>query len=376
METESKIPGPPIGWTDIIDYEIMERQRIEEENRNSNPLRPSSAGFCGRRLAYELGEHRKVIPKIEKKPMEPHVWRLFKLGYAVERESLSALRLIKEIDVRYGQQILQFFKIKRGEGIKEEWMEGSPDGVVWSETHKGIFDVKSKKDRFSKIFKSEWEETLEDFDQFESLIKLSPTSYYADDLLEFIQELGWEDFLVDNLCQLNLYALSDFIVERGIDHAFILRYNKNSSQHLEIRFRPSKVVYEIVKEKFNRVSLSVDKNEIEKVKRDFTLGSMRCAFCPYSKVCWKEDALKEWFRTFPRKKYPARVAEDETLVALFDAYESYLKTEDKSLRLREELIKTMIEKELYFVQLPNGNMFELKHLKSPKPHFELRRTKL
>lgn len=382
---DERLLGPPCSHADLLDYEITEKIKKEEEDKRagkirSHPLRPSSAGFCARRLAYELMEYRGF--KFYDKPLlEPHVYRLFELGHGVENHVLNTFKLLKGFEQRYKQQILTFFPLARAsKDLPLEMCEGSADGVLWSSHYKGIFDVKSKKDKFSAIFKSGWDEEIEKLCGMEGVMKLSETGIYVDDLDSFIDDLN-DDWLVDNLYQLNLYALSDFMKSRGINYAFLYRYCKNDSRHFEIRFRPSQNAFDYVKEKFNEINVLVDKQEPEKVEKEFFLGSIRCAFCPFSKECWgDEDALKSFFGNLPKKKkWPENLSSlehAEEIGGLFQTFETALKWGVEKEKTERRICELLTHAKVPRIRLPNNNIYEVKYLKTPKPHYELRRTKL
>lgn len=383
-----KILGPEVGYTDLLDYEIEEKLKREKEERRTgvrkgfNPLRPSNAGKCARALANDLMEYRKLAWH-DKPLISPQLYRLFELGHAIEMQALKTFQLVKVVEQRYKQQVLTFFPLASADELKKEILEGSCDFVFWSEKHKAIGDVKSKKDKFSQAFKTAWDEELDRFSNFESLVKLSETAFYADDLVSFINELGADDYLCENLFQLNLYAHSDFMVSRGVDHCFLYRYNKNDSRHMEIRFRPSKAVFEYVKQKFNNVNLAVEKGEPQSVEQEFWLGSMHCAFCDYKEGpagCWNdENALKEFFRNSP-KKWPTDISKLPMYPQLKDAFEKYeaasALAENAGIHEGNILsVLTVGENKVNKVRLDNGHVYEVKYLKSPHPHFELRRSK-
>lgn len=378
--------GPEVGWTDLLDYEITEKlkreqaAKLEGKVKGTHPLRPSSAGYCGRRLAYDLMEFRGYA-NYNKPLLEPHVYRLFELGHAIEWQALKTFHLIPGVTQKYKQQILTFFSLERGvEGQPEEIVEGSTDFVLWNERFKGIGDVKSKKDKFSSAFKTGWDEELERIGMMESVTPLSATAFWVEDLPAFIEELG-DDFLNDNLYQLNLYANADFIKSRGIDHAFLYRYCKNDSRHMEIRFKPSVEVYKEVQEKFNAVAIAVDHKKPDIIPKDFVLGSIRCAFCPYQQACWGDEAnaSKAFYATLPKKKWPTdihRLADAEVAASLFEEFEELERMVDKKERVEKEIIKLLDAEDVPKVKLSSGHVYEVKKLKTPRPHFELRRAKL
>lgn len=376
----SDILGPKVGYTDLLDLVITESLTEKETKERAgdfqyNPLRPSAAGYCARRLTYALNEFRGHA-YYEKPLQTPPQFRLLELGSSVEFSALKNFRLLKVFQVRYKQQTLSFFDIVRGkEELKKELLEGSCDFVMWSEKHKAIGDVKSKKDAFSAAYKTRWDEDIAQFAAMASLEQLSETAFWADDLEAFIEELG-DDFLVDNLYQLNLYANSQFMKQRGVDHAFIYRYNKNDSRHLEIRFRPSEKVAKQIEDKFNAISKAVDNQDLDSIDRDFVFGSIRCAFCPYSKTCWgDEDALRAFFNSLPKKSWPTNITPEDPLDDMFKQLEGYIVVEKRAEELRMLILKEIADRKLKKVRLANGNVYETKFLKSPQPHVELRRSK-
>lgn len=383
-----EILGPEVGYTDLLDFEIEKKLIDEKEKRKNrtlkgfNPLRPSNSGKCARALAHDLMEYRGHAWH-DKPTLDPKTYRLFELGHAIETQALKTFYLLKVVEQRYKQQILTFFPIEKADekDAIRDILEGSCDFVFWSEKYKAIGDVKSKKDKFSAAYKTNWDEELARFAGFQSLVQLSETAFYADDLVALINELGPDDFLCDNLFQLNLYALSDFIVSRGIDHCFLYRYNKNDSRHMEIRFRPSKAVYEYVKKKFNSVAVAIDKQEPTAVEKEFWLGSAHCAFCDYRDKCWDENACKEYFRQSSPKKWPTdigRIPDNETLKQEFEKFEAASAQADKT-EIHEGNILSVLTSDAVKCQkikLENGHVYEVKFLKTPRKRFVLRRSKL
>lgn len=385
LSSTATILGPPIGYTDLLDFEIEEKLKREEEDRKAgkvrhHPLRPSAAGYCGRRLAYDLMEYRghAYYPKEIKKPS---VYRLLELGHSVEYSALKNFELLKEhTRLKYKQQTLSFFPLERGiKDAPKEMIEGSCDAVFISDRWKGVMDVKSQKDGWSTAYASRWDETLAKFDRMKTLTKLSESAWYADDLGAFLEELG-DDLLADNLYQLNMYACSQFLQERGISFGSILKYNKNDSRQYELRFRPSVEIYEKTRAKFNAIAVAVDEKKPEKIERESLLGSMRCAFCPYAQQCWETaDAKKAWFGTLPKKTWPKdlhKMGEDgQKLSELFATYRAQLDSAKDSEATEKSIIEILARQRIKKIRLDDGAVYEVKYLQSPRPHFELRRGK-
>lgn len=369
----SNMLGPAVGYTDLLDFEITEKLKGEARDKFF-PLRPSSAGQCGRRLAYDLMQYYGYA-KYEQEQQEPNVYRLLNLGHSVEWSALRNFELLMGFKLKYKQQVVSIDKLKPVADEEAPLIEGSMDVVLWSDKFKCVLDVKSQKDGWSVAYKSRWDETMDKYNQMKSLKRIGDAAWYADSLDALVDELG-DDFLVDNLLQLNLYATSNFAVERGIDHGVIYKYNKNTSQHYEIRFRPSFTLKQKVVDKFQAIyNAVVGHKDPTLVKRDCQLGSMRCAFCPYKEKCWDQDALKAWFKTLPRKKWATKSREVPGAEQLFLQYEALNpKLAERDL-LEEQIIALLAGQEVTKIKLDNGNVYDLKYLKSPKEHFELRRGK-
>jgi hypothetical protein len=83
-----------------------------------------------------------------------------------------------------------------------------------------------------------------------------------------------------------MYANSDFLLKRGIDHGAIIQYHKADSKLREVRFKPSRALYEKTIKKFETVLQAVDEGTPEIATRDFEEGSFKCRYCPFQKECW------------------------------------------------------------------------------------------
>jgi len=371
--SNKKVLGPPVGYTDLLDAEIVDKIAKDETNFGF-PLRPSAAGYCSRRLAYDLMQY-KGFAKYEKEKMEPTVYRLLSLGHSVEFSALKHLELLPGFKLRYKQQAVTLFPLKPVGDEAAPLIEGSVDVVLWSDNYKCLLDVKSQKDGWSVAYKSRWQETLDKYNQMPSLQRIGENAWYADSLDDFVDELG-DDFLVDNLLQLNLYVTSTFAKERGIDHAVIYKYNKNTSDHYELRFRPSDKLAKKIKDKFQHIYDKVMEQKPDEVKKDCKLGSMRCAFCPYKDLCWGDnDPLKQWFKTFPKKEWAVGEDKHPTLKPMFKKLLELDKEAEAQETIRENIIQYMLDHKIKKIKLANGYVYELKLLKTPREHFELRRSK-
>lgn len=373
-KSNNKIPGPPVGYTDLLDEQIIQSQKEEQAQFRAGtkkryfPLRPSAAGYCSRRLALDLMEYYGYSES-EEKINPPALERLFDLGHSVEYSVLRFFHRVKLFRVKYKQQALICFKLEDGTII-----EGSCDDCLINDEWKSIMDVKSTKDGFHQSFKTKWDGILAKFDGMKSIQKLSDTAYYAENIEAFMEEYG-DDFLLDNLYQLNLYALSPFMKEMGIDHAVIYKYNKNDSRHYELRFKPSQKLADKIKAKFDVINEAVKKKRPQDVPQDCKLGTMRAAFCPCRAG---EDSKAAWFKTFPPKKWPKdqNRINDLGLNLALAQYEELVEAVADQKKYEQKVIDILAEKKIQKIRLDNGNIYEVKLLKSPRPHYELRRGKL
>ena len=376
-----KILGPALGYTDLLDHFTTKKleKSLEEGATKYHPLRPSASGQCERQLTMKLIEYRGG-EKFPKSVHAPAIDRLFKLGHSVEFSALRNFQAIEGLTQRYKQQTLDFFELKRGKkSLPTELVEGSCDVVFYTKKFRGIGDVKSKKDAWSNCYKTRWEEDVEKLRSMDSTVEISPTAFFIDDLPAYLEELG-ENFSSDNFYQLNLYANSKFMKDRGIDHAFLYYYYKNTSQHYEIRFKPSDEIFNRVKDKFNRISVNADKGVIPE-QCDFTAGTMRFAFCDCHdmKPYFRGDGKKEWFATWPKKKWPSDLDRLDDTAELRQLFDNYQDLEDKmSEKDRTELniARILSKQKCNKVKLDNGDVYDLKYLKSPRPHYALRKGKL
>lgn len=374
----SIIPGPEVGYVDLLDHYTDEKIKESADKQSYFPLRPSSAGKCTKELTYELMEFEGKA-KYEKNIREANEQRLLDLGHSIEYHIIQQFYNVPLFKLLYKQQVVKAFTLKRGE--KPLLIEGSMDAVFISDHWKGVVDFKSKKDKYSSYYSSNWQETTEKLSQMASVKQLTEKTFYADDLETFLKELN-DPFFEANFLQLNLYARSEFLVERGIDHAAIIQYNKNDSRVREVRFRPSQKLADKIKNKYQRVVDAVDSGDgPQSVKRDFKLGSIKCAFCAFNKDCWEgDDALKEYFGTFPKKYWATNIdkVQKDVRTEILRCFEEYKKLEQASQdlsKVEQELVSWLQEANIRKIKFDNDNIYEVKYYKSPREHFQLKRTK-
>lgn len=377
-KAKGKILGPPIGYIDMLDIAMTDREKKNSEKpRDKNPLRPSSAGKCQREKAYEFMEYRGFA-KYEKEPLSPQTLRIFDLGHSVEYHLLKQFYFVEQFQVRYKQQVLTFYPLAPGEVV-----EGSIDVVFYSPKYRCVADVKSKKDKFSSYYATKWDEDTNKLRNMKSVRSITEDSFWVEDLEQFLFELN-DPFFRSNFVQLNMYAVNEFLTARGVDHAAIIQYNKNDSRLREVRFKPSLKVYQdLVAIDQNVVKVVDETKDPEKVARDYTLGSIKCAFCDFKTHCWGEELnpLKEYFAGLPDKKvWPKdtdRLAETGREIETLFAAKGNIEQASSGLNeVDQSIIKMMLDKKLKKVRLASGAVFELKTYKSPHPHIKLIRSKV
>lgn len=373
MNNQPTILGPPVGFVDILFDHLTEKSKAEqallkESGSTKNTLRPSSAGKCTRELAFELMESSGQ-KYYEKQPLSPETQLIFSLGHAVENNILWEFKKVEMIKVSYQQQSLLFFPITATNPRINTFIEGSVDAlfVMDKQGYKCLIDIKSKKVKWSNAFKDNWIEFDERLRQMETVTSITDAAYWIEDVEAFLDEVN-DPFLAANFWQLNLYACSEFMIHKGVDCAALIYYDKNSSRLRELRFKPSQNLYERVRAKFQLAADAADAGDPLRAPTDFSLGSMKCAFCSFSKECWgpETDALKKFFKNLPAKSWPKDMTDfPEEFQADLVAYHEGLPVLDAQDLLKEKIMKFMIQNKIYKVQLERqGPVYELKVFKN------------
>jgi hypothetical protein len=199
-------------------------------------------------------------------------------------------------------------------------------------------------------------------------IRDSKDSWYVSDLPAFLEELN-DPFFAANFLQLNFYCESDFMKQRGFTFGSILQYNKNDSRLREIRFKPSRLLYEQVETRFKNAAAAADSGDATKARKEFALGNIKCAFCDYKADCWgaDTDALKAWFKTFPKKYWPkeAESLEGSDIAQKLVELESLELLTERYEKLKQEICVELFERKVYKVRVGGigGKVWELKTLK-------------
>lgn len=371
----NNVLGPLVGITDLLDAAVLEKQIKESAGpQRFNPLRPSAAGYCARKLAYSYNSYKGFSEPVHEEK-KASVIRLLDLGHHIEKAVMDQLYRAGIFQLKYKQQSLHFDILDDG-----TILEGSPDVMVeFPDSSRGLYDIKSKGDKFSSWRESAWSEDIWKLSHMRSVTPISETAFWVDDLPEFLYELN-DDMFMHNFVQTNFYTLNPFMQQRGVTFGGVLRYNKNNSTLMEIRFRPSQKLYDEVVEKFRLIHANAETPE--NVPKSAILGSSSCAFCQYKERCWPEiNATKEYFKNLPAKDWatdtsrmPAdQAAEFEELKIQFELSE---KKESELDLVKKRMLEIMINFDKRKIKCQDGSIFEAKFLRTPREHYQIRRSKV
>lgn len=364
--------GPNKSFPSLLDEAILAEAETNKENDMYFPLRPSSAGSCGRKLAWQYAEFTGQAPRTHEE-RKPHVQRLLDLGHSIEFHAIKQLDKIKSYKLKFKQQVVDMFALPSGRII-----EGSTDLVFWNEEHKGVGDIKSVGAKFSSSFQSTWEQDISRIKTMKSVQIIDDGGVWVEDPAAFVDELG-EHAIVSNIKQINLYCHSDFFVKRGVNFGSVIRYAKHNSMMFEIRFKPSLDMYKEVEAKYSLIEKTIDEGgHPNTIPQDYVLGSMACAFCPYRSECYPDATKKEVYAAMPKKYWAKRmdeVTDPDELRDLFGPYQAAKVIGESADNLEKKILVALENRGINKIKLDSGDVYEVKTLKSPYPHQELRRSK-
>jgi hypothetical protein len=373
-----EVLGPKEGYVDMLNAATIKRVAEQEATKKFNPLRPSSAGKCTRELAYELMEFHGFA-KYPKEARTAETQRIFGLGHHIERHVLDEFKFnLPTVDQKYAQQVLTFFRIHGKTNPKlSHLVEGSLDSCFFTPEGRGVIDMKSKKDRFSQFYRTSWDETDEKLGQMKSVQAVGPTFYWVPDLKAFLAELK-DPFFEQNFVQLNGYACTEFLRERGVDHGAIIQSNKNDSRLREIRFKPSMELFQAIQDKFQKATDAADAKDPTLAPRDHMLGSIKCKYCPFKNQCWPgKNVDKAFYDTLPRKEWPRDTdrmgiagGEIEKLMVTYRDADAAVARKQEA---EDAILKLMMDKNVDKIRTDSGDVYLIKELKDG---IVLRRGKL
>ena len=197
------VNGPSHGYLDLLEERTLQSSKNDMmKSTSKSPLRPSSAGACTRQLAFKASEYFKQQNYEQEEP-KSNVYRLLSLGSHIETHVIEQLNLMMpEYEVRYKQHPVNLGVIEsQVVPGHTQAVTGSIDFVLWSENHRCLVDVKSKKDWGAGRFKTNWDNTSKKLEGMKSVKRLSEQAFFMEDLEQFLPELH-DPFLEANFLQL------------------------------------------------------------------------------------------------------------------------------------------------------------------------------
>lgn len=284
----AKIKGPPTGYVDLIlegMQNSIDKAHAENKSFQRTPIRPSSAGKCARELYFELMQYSGKA-SYKTTPMSAEQELLFGLGHMIESQLISKIRQhFKAVEVKYTQQVLHFSNIEAVNDKRlNQMFEGSLDLCLFSDKYKCVADVKSKGDHYDfKARRTKWDVTTFKLRSMKSVEIISDRAFWVPELEAFLEELD-DPFFEMNFVQLNLYANSQFLKDRGVDHGAIFQYQKNKSLLREIRFAPSAALFDKTVKKMHNIVKAVDEDKIELAPQEYTPESFKSRYCDFCKA--------------------------------------------------------------------------------------------
>lgn len=384
ITTPFKVPGPP-PLSDLLDLGIEEQIKKEDAERRSGknhrfPLSPSKFGGCARELAMSLAEFvGKGLFPLEL--FDPRAFKRFSRGYDIEYSVIKQLKKYVPIAQSFGQQYLTMDLTQDG----KYQIGGSLDTLFLSEEHL-IVDIKSKATYFSSYMSDSFEETFDTIANMPGVKQFGEKAFYIEDIDAFYERYNKDDFISRYFLQLNAYGACDWARDFrsnmfpgtvGISAVALLFENKNNHVMAELRWKPSRKLYDFAIKRMKDIYqwVVIDEKDPTTYPADFTLGSLACRLCPRRAACWGDTRHPY---NGPQKKWAKdsdRLPNSGVLEEAYLRYKNALTSKADHDRLEQELILALSASGETKVRFADGYIYELKELKSPKPHIELRRSK-
>lgn len=381
-----RVPGPP-PLSDLLDLGIEEEIEKEDKERLQGkatrfPLSPSKFGGCARELAIELAEFTG-LGFYAKESLDAKAKRRFTRGYDIEFSLMRQLKKYIPIPQGFGQQYLEMAHTPDGRYV----IGGSLDTLFMSEEHM-IVDIKSKADFWSAAYAGQFEETFEKIANMPGVRTFggNPRALFIEDIEAFYAAYPKDDFISRYFLQLNAYGACDWACNfrsnmfpgvTGIQAVELFFENKNNHSMAEIRWVPSRKLYEFAIQRMQDIYqyVVIDKKDPTKYKADFTLGSLACRLCSRKANCWGDTRHPY---TGPKRKWAKdadRVENAEEIEALYEKYKEALTAKEAHDNLEEQLVVAISNSGETKIRFRDGRVYEIKHLKTPKPHYALRPSK-
>lgn len=378
------IPGPP-PLVDLLELGIEEEIKKDEEGRKQGkikrfPLSPSKFGQCARLTAIELAEFEKLgIWPLEL--LDPRAVRRFSRGYDIEYSLLKQYKKYVPIDQAFGQQYLTMDKTPDDKYV----IGGSLDTMFLTEEPM-IVDIKSKATFYSSAHSDSFEEMFSNIADMPGVKTFGNRALYIEDIDSFYATFTKDDFTSRYFLQLNAYGACDWAVDFksnlypnvcGVKVVALLFENKNNHIMGEIRWKPSRTLYEYAIQKMKDIYqwVVIDKKDPAQYEPEFTLGSTACRLCPRKAVCWADTRHPY---NGPKKEWPTDTHALQNKIKLEEAYNKYktlIPAVNQSENCSQDLINQIHLSGKRKVRFSDGKVYEIKELKTPKRHYVLRESK-
>ena len=365
---------PPI--TKLVDEGIEKEiaDEFKKWNERSNgiryPLSPSGIGKCALKLARDLAHFHGIAdyPR-SASSRTAKLQRVFSRGSTLESALTSDIEKYTPLKIKQRQQRVHLFDVVYDQASlisMVQSIEGDVDGLVVCEQSgtRILIDFKSKGAYYSAGFNDSISEFFEELKETGLVVDLGYNCYVIEDVYALFEILPLDDFFVDYLHQLNSYAFSDWFARTGVDFVSLYYENKNTCQNYEVRWVPSKKLFQYAEDKFDYIFRTVMSEGPEAVNKEFSLGSIRCRLCEYNERCYgKYDGKPS------EKNYGVIDAELEA------QFKQAVIDDKKKTKIEQLILREMEKKNLTHFSTSDGIVYERRYYKSPKPHYELRLSK-
>lgn len=336
----------------------------ERTNIERFPLSPSQIGKCGLALARNLGHYLGVAdyPRSEES-LTPRVKRIFARGNLLEEALIRDFEERAGLKVESQQQVVKLFDVTSDANTLSHPIEGSLDGIaVANDGTRILVDFKSKGAFYSANFSDSINQFFMELRSTGLVEEMAPNAFFITDAKALFDVISLDEFFVDYLLQLNSYAFAE-----GVEVDFVSLYyeNKNTCANYEVRWVPSRALFQYAKDKFQYIYETVLRDGPEAVPKEFQLGSARCRLCDHNERCWGKYT--------PGGSTSRKVGSLDS--TLDQALRAVQRDHHVATRVEEEVLKIMSQNDLTHITTSDGLTYERKFLKSPKPHFELRLSK-
>jgi len=386
MDDQNTIPGPP-AITDLFAAGVEADLAEKEEKRKKFelerfPLSPSQFGGCGRNLAIDLAEFCGL--KLYKKEMlNSRATKKFSRGHTIEYSLLRQFGFaVPSVKQSHKQQVIHMADTPDGKYV----IGGSIDALLSTPDGNMIMDVKSKGTFYSVAYSDKFREEFEEIGMMEGVEKFGTDAYYIHDIDEFFHNFDRDNFLSGYFLQLNAYGAAPwsqnyknnlFPDHRGICAVSLYFENKNNHQDVELRWAPSQTLYKYAVDRMQAIYkwVAIDKKDPLKYPTEYILGSLRCKLCARKENCWPGEK-HPWIG--PKKRWGKdtfKLKDGAKLEEVYKKFKPALNSGKVANQYAAEIMALMEEMKVNKVTFSDGFVYEMKFLKSPKPHTELRRSK-